>query len=98
MKRLLVHSLMIVGLLFSAAAATASDFPTREPMGGKPFGHSVKALGNGLYVFRWWVYRNIFLVTDEGVIVTDPMNPKAARLLKSEIRNVRETTHVGPTI
>ena len=90
MKRLLVHSLMIVGLLFSAAAATASDFPTSEPMGGKPFGHSVKALGNGLYVFRWWVYRNIFLVTDEGVIVTDPMNPKAAKLLKSEIRKVTE--------
>ena len=53
MKRLLIHSVVIVGLLFSAAAATASDFPTQEPMGGKPFGHSVKALGNGLYVFRW---------------------------------------------
>ena len=59
-------------------------------MGGEPFGHSVKNMGDGLYVFRWWVYRNIFMVTDEGVIVTDPMNPKAANLLLGEIRKITD--------
>lgn len=63
---------------------------TQDPMGGKTFGHSVKSLGNGLYVFRWWVYRNFFLVTNEGVIVTDPMNPVAAGLLRAEIRKVTD--------
>jgi len=81
---------MLVLLLTSTSVMAASNFPTKEPVGGKPFGHSVTNLGNGLYVFRWWVYRNIFLVTNEGVIVTDPMNPKAARLLQSEIRKITD--------
>ena len=50
----------------------------------------MKNIGDGLYVFRWWVYRNIFLITDEGVIVADPMNPKAARLLRNEIRKITD--------
>ena len=89
MKRLFIQSAFLVGLLFSSIT-TASNFPTKEPVGGKPFGHSVTNIGDGLYVFRWWVYRNIFLVTDDGVIVTDPMNPKAANLLRSEIRKITD--------
>lgn len=89
MKRLFVRSIFIVSLLLSSMAV-ASALPTKEPMGGEPFGHSVKEIGNGLYVFRWWVYRNMFLVTDEGVIVTDPMNPKAAKLLLGEIRKITD--------
>ena len=89
MKRLFMQSVFVVGLLLSSIA-TASNFPTDEPMGGEPFGHSVKNMGDGLYVFRWWVYRNIFLVTDEGVIVIDPMNPKAANLLLGEIRKITD--------
>ena len=49
-------------------------------MGREPFGHSVKNNGDGLYVHGWWVYRNIFLVTDERVIVTDLINPKATKI------------------
>jgi len=82
--------MMLFGLLIPTLASAAPSFPTQEPMGGEPFGHSVKKIGNGLYVFRWWVYRNIFIVTDDGVIVTDPMNPKAAKLLRSEIRKVTD--------
>jgi len=89
MKRILLKLTVVVGMLFSSIAMSA-DFPTQAPMGGKAFGHSVKNIGNGLYVFRWWVYRNIFLVTDEGVIVTDPMNPKAAKLLQKEIRKITD--------
>ena len=89
MKRLFIQSVLVVGLLLSSVA-TASNFPTKEPMGGEPFGHSVKNIGDGVYVFRWWVYRNIFIVTDEGVIVTDPLNAKVANLLRSEIRKVTD--------
>jgi len=89
MKQLLLKSIVVIALLFSSTAM-AANFPTQEPMGGEPFGHSVKNIGNGLYVFRWWVYRNFFLVTDEGVIVTDPMNPKAAGLLRKEIRKITD--------
>ncbi len=89
MKHILVRVFAIAGILFSSLGM-AENLPLNEPMGGEPFGHSVKEIGNGLYVFRWWVYRNVFLVTDEGVIVTDPLNPKAADLLNEEIRKVTD--------
>ncbi len=90
MKKIYMLSMLVAGLLISTLATATPKFPIQEPMGGKAFGHSVKNIGNGLYVFRWWVYRNIFLVTDEGVIVTDPMNPKAAKLLRNEIHKVTD--------
>lgn len=89
MIQLILKSILITSLWFSTASAT-EPMSSQDPMGGKPFGHSVKQISEGVYVFRWWVYRNIFVVTDEGVIVTDPMNPKAAKLLKGEIRKVTD--------
>jgi glyoxylase-like metal-dependent hydrolase (beta-lactamase superfamily II) len=47
-------------------------------------------LGSGLYTFRWGPYRNIFLVTDEGVIASDPMNAEAATLYREAIRAVTD--------
>ena len=47
-------------------------------------------VAEGVYVFRWWVYRNVFVVTDEGVIATDPINPKVAKMLMQEIRKVTD--------
>lgn len=89
--KLLLHSLAITAsLCLTTPLLAASDYPMTEPMGGEPFGHSVKYIGNDIYVFRWWVYRNFFIVTDEGVIATDPMNPQAAQLLKQEIAKVTD--------
>ncbi|MEE4188102.1 MAG: hypothetical protein V2I76_06610 [Roseobacter sp.] len=89
MKDMLLKSIVVIGLLISSTVM-AGSFPTQEAMGGKPFGTSVKEIGNGIYVFRWWVYRNFFLVTDEGVIVADPINPKAAGVMREEIRKVTD--------
>jgi len=90
MKAFLNSVILILGLSFSTLAQAGQQFPTDAPVGGELFGHSVTPIGDGVYVFRWWVYRNIFIVTDEGVIVTDPMNPKAAKLLQAEIRKVTD--------
>jgi len=90
MRALLHLVILIMGLSLSTLAQADQKLALTEPVGGEPFGHSVTNLGDGLYVFRWWVYRNIFIVTDEGVIVTDPMNPKAAALLQSEIRKITD--------
>lgn len=90
MKVLIRHAIIIFGLLISTLAVAEPNSLAKKTMGGAEFGHSVQNIGNGLYVFRWWVYRNIFIVTDDGVIVTDPMNPKAAKLLQSEIRKVTD--------
>lgn len=45
-------------------------------------------LSERLYTFRYQLYRTFFLVTAEGVIVSDPLNPTAARLLRQEIAKV----------
>ncbi len=47
-------------------------------------------VADGVYVFRWGVYRNMFVVTDEGVIATDPLNAQAAQLLMNEIRMITD--------
>lgn len=89
MKQLILTSMLVIGMIFSSTA-TADDYPLKDPMGGEAFGTSVKEIGNGLYVFRWWVYRNFFLVTDEGVIVADPLNPKAAGVMRKEISKITD--------
>lgn len=47
-------------------------------------------LGDGLYAFRFGPYRNIFLVTDDGVIATDPLAVKAAAPLREAIATVTD--------
>ena len=90
MKKIARFIILISGLLISATASAQTTAQNNDPMGGEEWGHSVKNIADGVYVFRWWVYRNIFIVTDEGVIVTDPMNPKASKLLRSEIRKITD--------
>jgi len=47
-------------------------------------------LGDGLYAFRYGPYRNIFIVTDAGVIVTDPLDVKAAQPLREAIARLTD--------
>ena len=47
-------------------------------------------LGDGLYAFRYGPYRNIFIVTDDGVIATDPLDVKAVGPLREAIAKVTD--------
>ena len=47
-------------------------------------------LSESLYTFRYEGTRNIFLVTDEGVIATDPISPEAAKAFRQEIAKVTD--------
>ncbi len=47
-------------------------------------------LGNGLYAFRQFAYRSIFVVTDEGVILTDPVNTAFAKSYRQAIAAVTD--------
>lgn len=47
-------------------------------------------LADGVYAFRYTFYRNVFIVTDEGVIATDPMNAQAAVELRKAIYEVTD--------
>jgi glyoxylase-like metal-dependent hydrolase (beta-lactamase superfamily II) len=53
-------------------------------------GYETTQLGPGYYTFRYLGIRNIFLVTRDGVIATDPISPEAARVMREEIRKVTD--------
>lgn len=45
-------------------------------------------IADGLYSFRWGAYRSLFMVTNEGVIATDPLSPQAASAYRQAIRDI----------
>jgi glyoxylase-like metal-dependent hydrolase (beta-lactamase superfamily II) len=51
---------------------------------------SVTQLAPDVYQFRYGFHSNIFVVTDEGVIATDPLSPDAAAACLAEIRKLTD--------
>jgi len=47
-------------------------------------------LADGLYTFRYGAYRSLFMVTDAGVIVTDPLSPEAAKEYRAAIKTITD--------
>jgi glyoxylase-like metal-dependent hydrolase (beta-lactamase superfamily II) len=69
--------------LFSMTPATAQFIPGIDLV-------ETEDLGDGLYTFRYGPYRNIFMVTADGVIATDPLDVKANKPLLEAIANVTD--------
>lgn len=73
----LVLALLVVILGFALAmTAQAQDKKVRR---------SIEHISGGLHKFNNNFHSSVFLVTDEGIIVTDPINVEAARWLKGEL-------------
>jgi hypothetical protein len=68
--------------LCAASAAFAQAVP-----GFMKF-QETERLADGLYAFRQGAYRSLFLVSDEGVIITDPVSTVFARAFREEITKV----------
>lgn len=47
-------------------------------------------LAENLYAFRYGPYRSLFMLTDDGVIVTDPQSPEAARRYRAAIAGLTD--------
>jgi glyoxylase-like metal-dependent hydrolase (beta-lactamase superfamily II) len=77
-------ALCIVAFFSPHSAAIAQGAP---PYFG---GAKTVKLGDGIYSFTKQNARNIFIVTDEGVIATDPISPDAAADYMAEIRKVTD--------
>lgn len=73
-----------VAALTLGALATNAQTPLPAPVQG----YEVTEIGPGYYTFRHRGLRNIFLVTRRGVIVTDPIDPVAAKVMREEIRKI----------
>ena len=50
----------------------------------------VTQLATDVYHFQYGFHSNLFVVTDEGVIATDPLSPKAASACLAEIRKITD--------
>ena len=67
-------------------AASTGPASAQLPPGMKPY--ETHKVADGVYTFRFFFHRNMFIVTKDGVIATDPINPKAAKIMMGEIRKV----------
>ena len=86
MKRTSFASLVLAVLCsftFWVSSVSAQFIPGLAPT-------ELEDLGDGLYAFRAGPYRNIFLVTAEGVIVTDPLSADKAKLLREQIAAITD--------
>jgi glyoxylase-like metal-dependent hydrolase (beta-lactamase superfamily II) len=50
----------------------------------------IERIAPDLYSFRYTFYRNVFMVTPEGVIATDPLTPEAAATLQAQLPKVTD--------
>ncbi len=84
MKKVLPRLLAAVFLGLSPRTLQAQfSAPGIEPA-------SVDAIAEGLYSYRWGLYRSIFLITKNGVVVTDPISTDATKRMRSEIAKLTD--------
>ncbi len=80
-----MHRLLLS--IFAAVVLTTSAV-AQLPPGMKEF--ETTKIADGVYTFRFFFHRNMFIVTDAGVIVTDPLSPRAAKTMRAEIAKVTD--------
>ncbi len=61
-----------------------------------PLPEHVEQIGDNAYLFRAGTQRSLFVVTDDGVVVTDPVSVSAAREYRAAIRRItrKPVSHV----
>ena len=61
-----------------------------RPLFGKIKFWEIEQLSDRLYAFRYTFYRNIIIIGDDGIIVTDPLTPEAAAILNDELKKISD--------
>ena len=97
MKRTAV---LMFAILLSAPAAAWEGGPGKDDLmkpapnpawnGFVLAGHDMTEIDDGLYMFRMAGTRSMIIVTDEGVIATDPVNIEHARVMREEIAKITD--------
>ena len=78
MKRTIVIQLVVV-LCLSVAGLIAQE--------GKI---SVEKVAENVYLYTYEIHRSLFVVTDDGILVTDPQSTERARPYLREIRKISQ--------
>jgi len=79
----LLRSVLLCCALSGAAAHAQFVPPGIDPTATEQITESV-------YAFRWGPYRSMFIVGDDGVIVTDPLSTEAAVAYREAIREITD--------
>jgi glyoxylase-like metal-dependent hydrolase (beta-lactamase superfamily II) len=88
--RALPVALLLISLPLLASAAE-DEVPLLMPGTKMPFKlWETEQVAENVYAFRYSFYRNIFIVTDEGVIATDPLSIEAGPIMREEIRKITD--------
>ena len=79
-----MRKLLLLLALLAAPSLQAQFVPPGIPK------TETRQLADGLYTFRWGAYRSLFMVTNKGVIATDPISPEAAVAYRKAIAEVTD--------
>lgn len=93
MHRISLILLSIVSMFYfsSGYATSVPEAPPLFPGSKNPMKKwETEHIAEDVYGFRYTFYRNIFIVTDDGVIATDPLNSEAAAIMRREISRITD--------
>lgn len=76
---------LVFTFVASQAANGQADYETTE-------------IANGLYQFRWQAHNGVFLTTDAGVVVFDPIEVAPARRFAAEIRRIAPGAQISAIV
>jgi glyoxylase-like metal-dependent hydrolase (beta-lactamase superfamily II) len=80
----------LIGVVAAVAAFIgfwAAQAPAVAQQGPK---FDITKVADNVYSFRFFVHRNMIVITDDGVIISDPLNPFAAKLMMAEIKKLTD--------
>jgi len=75
-------------LLLTILLISSSAYAQFVPPGIDPT--ATEQISDSVYAFRWGPYRSMFIVANNGVIVTDPLSTEAAAAYRAAIREVTD--------
>lgn len=78
----------VTGIMSLAAVVFFAATPQSAAQGGPKF--ELTKVAENVYSFRAFVHRNMIVVTDDGVIISDPLNPFAAKMMMAEIKKLTD--------
>ena len=77
------------GFLLLALSVACGGGPAGAAVAQRKLFETTK-VAEGVYTFRHGNHRNMFIVTEEGVIATDPIHNAAAKAMMEEIRKITD--------
>ncbi len=80
-----LSSIAVMALATLASPAFSAEEAAQQPAARPVFGNQIRPITGNLYRAGNGLWHSIFLVTDDGIILADPLNPAFATWLKTQL-------------